>query len=108
MSNDIIADAFKEANIQLRNMEVASEGNTFSVGYARAYADYLAYMIKTATKMHGKCIEALVKDATITLASAGYEVKPSSLPASPNDINPAIALLVKNGYKVTDSQGRNY
>ena len=107
MSNDIITNALKEANIQLRNMEVATEGNTLSVAYARAYGEYLSYMVQVASKMHDKCQYAIVSDATRTLNLAGYEVVPTKVP-TPSSVDIAIALLVKNGYKVTDNQGRNY
>jgi len=108
MSNEIITNALKEANIQLRNMEVASEGNTFSVAYAKAYGDYLSYMVQVASKMHLKCQDAIVKDATSTLILAGYEVVSPKREATPSSVDIAIALLVKNGYKVTDPNGGNY
>lgn len=73
-STDILLEALKEANIQLRNMEVMTEGRELSAQYARTYADYLAYMIEKATKMHDKCVDGLVKDATRTLMVNGYEV----------------------------------
>lgn len=103
--NDKILEAIKEANIQLRNMEVQVEGHKLSTQYARTYADYLAYMSDTATRMHSKCVEALVSDAMSVLQTVGYEVV---TPKQPNAIHTAIALLVKNGYKVTDSNGANY
>ena len=105
MNSDKILEALKEANIQLRNMQIASEGHKLSTQYARTYADYLAYMSKTANEMHDKCIKALVSDAMSTLHSVGYEVVS---PQQPNAIHTAIALLVKSGYKVTDSNGANY
>lgn len=105
MNNDKILEAIKEANIQLRNMDIASDGARFSTQYARNYADYLAYMADTATRMHDKCVQALVNDAMSVLMTVGYEVvAPSKQPAA---LNPAIALLVKNGYKVTDPNGGN-
>lgn len=110
MSNDIIANAFKEANIQLRNMESASEGNKFSVGYAKEYSDALAYMVKTSAKMHMKCQEAIVDDAVRTLTQVGYDVVPKSkdpMESATHSLFSAIALLVRNGYKVTDPNGGN-
>lgn len=107
MNTDKALEALKDANIQLRNMEVASEGHKLSTQYARTYADYLAYMISTATKMHTKCVEALVSDAMSTLHSVGYEVVAPKPQQAPSDLNTAIALLVRNGYKVTDPNGGN-
>lgn len=107
-SQDTLFEALKQASIALRNMEVETEGRKLSVGYARTYADHLAYIAKVAEKMNALCVSALISDATSTLMANGYEVKVAPKTDSPNDINPAIALLVRNGYKVTDSQGRNY
>lgn len=105
MNNDKILEAIKDANIQLRNMELACDGARLSTQYARTYADYLAYMADTATRMHNKCVQALVDDAMSTLMTVGYQVvAPSKQPVA---LNPAIALLVKNGYKVTDPNGGN-
>ena len=108
MSNtDIILGAIKEANIQLRNMEVMTEGRDLGVKDARIYADYFAYMVEKATMLSGKCVEALVKDATRTLTVQGWEVvAPKKVTETP-DLGTAIALLVRNGYKVTDPNGGN-
>jgi len=110
MSHDtnLIQEAFKEACVQLRNMEVASEGVKFSVAYAKMFDDQLAYMVKTASKLHIKAREAIVESAMNELLMAGYEVKSPIRERVSSDADLAIALLVKSGYKVTDANGRNY
>ena len=109
MSNtDIILGAIKEANIQLRNMEVMTEGRDLGAKDARIYADYFAYMVEKATMLSGKCVEALVKDATRTLTVNGWEVIAPKRETTPSTVNEAIALLVKSGYIVTDANGNNY
>jgi hypothetical protein len=107
-SQDVLLEALKQASIALRNMEVETEGHTLSVGYARTYTDHLAYIAKVADKMNALCVSALLGDATRTLMEHGYEVKVAPKKDSDRDINDAMSLLVRNGYKVTDSQGRNY
>jgi hypothetical protein len=107
-SQDALLEALKQASITLRNMEVETEGRTLSVGYARTYTDHLAYIAKVADKMNALCVSALLGDATRTLMEHGYEVKVAPKKDSDRDINDAMSLLVRNGYKVTDSQGRNY
>ena len=107
-NTDLIESAFKEACVQLRNMESASEGVKFSLAYAQMFDDQLAYMVKTASKMHIKAREAIVEDATKTLTLAGWEVVAPKSERVTTDTDHAIALLVKAGYKVTDANGRNY
>ena len=105
MNLDLITNALGEANIQLRNLETETSGLSLRVVDAKLLDDYLSLMVSLSSKMHIKCREELVKDATRTLNLAGYEVVS---PSAPSSVDIAIALLVKNGYKVTDNQGRNY
>lgn len=97
----------KGANIELRNLEVAYEAHNMSAKNARDYVDYLEYMVALSTKLHKKCVEALVSDAMSTLHKVGYEVVTPQQKQTTTDLNIAIALLVRNGYKVTDPNGGN-
>jgi hypothetical protein len=71
---DLILDALKECAIQLRNMEIASQGVAFGVAYAQRYDDYLSLIVRLSSAMHLKAREAIVKDATRVLMEYGYEV----------------------------------
>jgi hypothetical protein len=79
---DLILDALKECAIQLRNMETASQGKTFSLAYAKQYDDYLAVVLSLVSHMHTKCREAIISDAIRTLNCAGFDVVPSKSEAN--------------------------
>jgi len=75
MNLELITNALGEANIQLRNLEVATEGLSLRTVDAKMLDDYLSLMVRIATKMHDKCQDAILKDAMRVVMNAGYEVK---------------------------------
>jgi CRISPR/Cas system-associated exonuclease Cas4 (RecB family) len=107
--NDIkeVLDALNACKVATKNLHTKYNANGLPLAIAQALeldiattAQNLKVIIEMADKVR-------VNNAIDTLALAGYEVVAPKV-TTPSSVDIAIALLVKNGYKVSDSQGRNY
>ena len=94
--------------VGLKNLNSAIQaGCTITSKVISDYEVTLKSVIDEATKAHSAFVQQKVANATRDLMSEGWEVIAPKRETTPDNLGLAIALLVRNGYKVTDPNGGN-
>lgn len=107
--NDIkeVLDALNACKVATKNLHTKYSANGLPLLIALALELDLATTSQNLKVVSELAENTRVASAIQTLSSVGYDVVAPKV-ETPSSVDIAIALLVKNGYKVTDSQGRNY
>ena len=94
--------------VGLKNINSAIQaGCTISRTVIADFELTLKSVIDEATKVHSAFVAQKVSNATRDLMEEGWEVVAPKVASTPSSLDIAIALLVRNGYKVTDPNGGN-
>ena len=102
-----VQDALDACKIATKNLHTRYSANGLPLLIAMTLELDLATTTQNLAIISEMAEKVRVSNAIQTLTSVGYDVKVPET-KTPSSVDIAIALLVKNGYKVSDSQGRNY